>query len=177
MASLGLVFLLWGHVEVKNAWAVLSGLASAISYAGYVMISARVQKDVRPISSALYVITFGAIALSLFHAPSAESISEITTSQGLLVLGIALVCTVLPLSLELAALQKLRSKEVALLMMIEPLTATALGILVLRESLGPLQSLGAFLIVTALVANTLKDKKALQESASKSADALAKQTL
>ncbi|AHI05784.1 transmembrane protein [Bdellovibrio bacteriovorus W] len=177
VASLGLIFLLWGHVEVKNAWAVLSGLASAISYAGYVMISARVQKDVRPISSALYVITFGAIALSLFHAPSAESISTITTSQALLVLGIALVCTVLPLSLELAALQKLRSKEVALLMMIEPLTATALGILVLRESLGPLQSLGAVLIVTALVANTLKDKKALQESASKSADSLAKQTL
>lgn len=161
IASLGLVLLLWGHVEVKNAWAILSGLASAISYAGYVMISGRVQKQVRPISSALYVITFGAIALSLFHAPHPENISAITTTQALLVLGIALICTVLPLSLELAALQKLRSKEVALLMMIEPLTATILGLLILRESLSPLQSLGTVLIVAALVANTLKDKKSV----------------
>lgn len=154
-ASAGLVLLLWGHIEVKNIWAVVAGLGSAISYAIYVLLSGRLQKNVRPISSALYVITFGAIALSLFHRPDFASVQSLTSFQASSILGIALVCTILPLSLELAALQKLKSTEVALLMMIEPLTAAIMGAMIFHESLSLRQLLGALVIAGALIANSI----------------------
>lgn len=157
-ASSGLVLLLWGHIEIKNIWAIAAGLGSAISYAIYVLLSGRLQKNVRPISSALYVITFGALALSLFHHPHYSEIKNLSSIQASSILGLALVCTIIPLSLELAALQKLKSTEVALLMMIEPITAALMGALIFHESLSPLQLVGALIIGTALVTNTLSVK-------------------
>lgn len=159
-ASGGLILLLWGHIEVKNIWAVGAGLGSAISYAIYVLLSGRLQKDVRPISSSLYVITFGALALSLFHHPHYDQIQSLTTVQAGSIAGLALICTIIPLTLELAALQKLKSTEVALLMMIEPITAALMGALIFHESLTPLQLLGALIIGTALVVNTSSKKGA-----------------
>lgn len=157
-ASSGLVMLLWGHIEIKNIWAIAAGLGSAISYAIYVLLSGRLQKNVRPISSALYVITFGALALSLFHHPHYSEIKNLSSIQASSILGLALVCTIIPLSLELAALQKLKSTEVALLMMIEPITAALMGAMIFHESLSPLQLVGALIIGTALVTNTLAVK-------------------
>lgn len=157
-ASLGLVLLLWGHIEVKNIWAIAAGLGSAISYAIYVLLSGRLQKNVRPISSSLYVITFGAIALSLFHRPHFEAVQSLTSFQASCIFGIALICTILPLTLELAALQKLKSTEVALLMMIEPMTAAIMGALIFHESLSLRQLLGALVIAGALVVNTFARK-------------------
>lgn len=158
-ASVGLILLLWGQIEVRNAWAVVAGLASAISYAVYVMLSGRLQQHVRPLTSALYVISFGALALSLFHGTSYSQVPSLTAHQVSTIIGIALICTVIPLTLELAALQKLRSKEVALLMMIEPITAALLGVLLFNESLSPRQLAGALLIAGSLVLNTLSRSK------------------
>lgn len=159
-ASAGLVLLLWGHIEVRNIWAVVAGLGSAISYAIYVLLSGRLQKDVRPISSSLYVITFGALALSLFHHPNYDRIQSLTAVQAGSIAGLALICTIIPLTLELAALQKLKSTEVALLMMIEPITAALMGALIFQESLTPVQLVGALTIGVALIANTLSKKAA-----------------
>ncbi|MEK2689961.1 EamA family transporter [Bdellovibrio sp. GT3] len=153
-ASAGLIMLLWGHIEVRNAWAVLAGLLSGISYAIYVLVSGRVQKNVRPVTSSLYVITFGAIALALFHHPHFENIPHLTSTQASAIFGIAIISTIIPLTLELAALQKLKSSEVALLMMIEPITAAILGMFIFKESLTWLQMTGALIISMMLVINT-----------------------
>ena len=157
-ASAGLVLLLWGHLEVHNFWAVAAGLGAAISYAIYVLLSGRLQKDVRPISSSLYVITFGALALSLFHHPNFATVRNLSPTAASCILGIAIISTIIPLTMELAALQKLKSSEVALLMMIEPITAALLGGAIFHESLSPLQLSGAMIIATSLVVNTLSKK-------------------
>lgn len=157
-ATVGLLLLLWGHIEIRNAWALLAGLGSAISYAVYVLLSGRLQKNVRPISSALYVITFGALALGLFHQPPLSKVHLLSGFQVSTILGISLICTIMPLTFELAALQKLKSKEVALLMMIEPLTAVILGSWIFKEVLRGHQILGALIIGVALVINTISKK-------------------
>lgn len=154
-ASGGLILLLWGHIEVRNLWAILAGLSSAISYAIYVLLSGKLQKKVRPISSTVYVISFGALALALFHRPHFSEIQNLSGFQALTILGIAVICTIIPLTLELAALQKLKGKEVALLMMIEPLTAAAMGAWIFNESLSLRQLLGAVIIAAALITNSL----------------------
>lgn len=161
-ASAGLLLLLWGHLEIRNFGAVLAGLGAAISYAIYVLLSGRLQKEVRPISSSLYVITFGALALSVFHQPHFADIKNLTPVQASSILGIAIISTIIPLTMELAALQKLKSSEVALLMMIEPITAAILGAWIFNDSLSLRQFLGALIIATALVFNTLWKKSDLK---------------
>lgn len=160
----GLLLLLWGHLEVHNFWAIFAGLGAGISYAIYVLLSGRLQKDVRPISSSLYVITFGAIALSLFHHPHFETIKDLTPIQASSIFGIAIISTIIPLTMELAALQKLKSSEVALLMMIEPITAVLLGTWIYHETLSGRQLCGALVIAVALIVNTLSKKKSSEEA-------------
>jgi drug/metabolite transporter (DMT)-like permease len=157
--SAGLVMLLWGQIDVRNVLAIIAGLASGISYAIYVMVSGRYQKNVRPISSTLYVITAGALALILFHRPHLESIPQLTQVQLLCIAGLALVCTIMPLTLELSALQKVKSSVVALIMMIEPITAAILGALIFGERLSSLQLLGAVVVLGALTVNTIRAGK------------------
>lgn len=153
-ASAGLLLLLWGHIEVRNAWAIAAGLGAAISYAIYVLVSGRLQKNVRPISSSLYVITFGALALAVFHQPHFNQVLHLSSTVASSIVGIAIISTIIPLTMELAALQKLKSSEVALLMMIEPLTAAILGWGIFGETLSLRQISGALIIAAALIFNT-----------------------
>lgn len=155
-ASCGLILLLWGNIVIKNIWSIAAGLGAAISYAIYVLLSGKLQKNVRPISSTLYVITFSALALGLFHQPPISQVTTLTATQAWSIIGLSLACTVIPLTLELSALQKIRSKEAALLMMLEPITAAAMGAIIFKEQMSAQQFCGALLILIALAINFLK---------------------
>ena len=69
IAFTGLIFLLWGQINVSSALGFMCGLGSAIAYAIYIVISEKYQKYIRPMTSSLYIISFGAVALLLFHNP------------------------------------------------------------------------------------------------------------
>lgn len=153
-ATLGLFILLWGQISVKNASAILAGLGSAICYAIYIVTSGRLQKKIRPLTSSLYVITFSALTLYYWHQPHFPDVLKLSKMGGISVVGTALVCTILPLSLVLAGLQKMRSSEAALLTMIEPITATLLGVFFWQESLSLTQALGGILLLGCLTLKT-----------------------
>lgn len=155
MATLGLGFLMWGHIEVHNAMAVLAGLGSALTYAIYILASARYQKKVKPLSSSLYVITFCALALYLYHQPVIKASLDLSTKAGSSVLGIAVLCTIMPLTLILAGLQKMKSSEAALLTMMEPITAAIMAWFIFSETLDAVQILGVALVLGALAARTV----------------------
>jgi drug/metabolite transporter (DMT)-like permease len=156
LASCGLLVLLWGPLSVNSFSAVICALTAAITYAIYVLLSGIWQKDVRPISSSLYVISAAALALLAVHHPSPLQILGFTTQQVFLVLGIALISTIGPLTLFLAGLQKLSSSEASISVMIEPVVATLAAGLILNEQLSPRQLLGSLLVLAALGLNALK---------------------
>jgi len=153
-ASAGLALLLWGHIEVTNALAIFSGLGAALTYAIYILTSAHYQKTVRPLSSSLYVITFAALGLWLFHRPALHQVTAMTPAQASSVFAIAVLSTILPLTLVLAGLQKMSSRRAALLTMIEPLTAAVMGAIIFKEMLSLSQLAGALLIALCLYLNT-----------------------
>ena len=155
IATLGLAFLLWGHIEVHNTMAVLAGLGSAMTYAIYILASAHFQKKVKPLSSSLYVITFCALALYLYHHPSIKASLDLSVRAGTSVVGIAIICTIMPLTLILAGLQKMKSSEAALLTMMEPITAAAMAWFIFHESLEAVQILGVALVLGSIAARTL----------------------
>lgn len=150
MAACGLGLLLGGHIEIKEMWALGSGLLSAILYSIYIVLSEKNQNGTNPLISSLYVISFGALALLMFFRPNLLTVSSFSHYQLFLICGIALFCTVLPLTLELSALQKIKSSEFSLLMMLEPISAVTLGMMVFKETLRPIQIIGALIILLAL---------------------------
>lgn len=150
LAASGLGLLLGGNIEVKEIGAVASGLLSAILYSIYIVLSEKNQNGTHPLVSSVYVITFGALALLIFFKPNVSSLSTFSNYQFFIILGIAFVCTVLPLTLELSALQKIKSNEFSLIMMLEPISAVIWGALIFKEVLLPVQMIGATIILLAL---------------------------
>lgn len=147
---IGLGFLLWGEVEIKSWWFVLAGIGSALTYAIYILVSAHFQKGVKPISSSFYVITASAIALAILHRPDFSRVPTLTPTQLSIILGIAVICTIGPLTFILAGLQKLSEAQAALVSTIEPVTATFAAVLLLNETMTVSQIIGATSILTSL---------------------------
>ena len=156
LACVGLTIVLWGPIVVHSLHAVLYALFAAVAYAIYVLVSGHLQQGVKPLSSSLYVISAAALALYLWHQPSMAKLVHLTTTQLGVVVGLAVVCTVFPLTLFLAGLQKMKSAQASIVVMIEPVVATFAAWFILHETLSVWQLIGAALVIVALFLNTQK---------------------
>lgn len=146
----GLSFLLWGEVQIKSWWFVIAGIGSAVTYAVYILVSAHYQRGVKPITSSFYVILSAAIALAILHRPDFSRVPTLTPTQLFIVLGIAIICTIGPLTFILAGLQKLSEAQAALISTVEPVTATFASVILLNETMTVAQIFGAISILTSL---------------------------
>ncbi|HEY8271009.1 MAG TPA: DMT family transporter [Pseudobdellovibrionaceae bacterium] len=155
-AFLGVTCLLWGQFHLNNMKAFIAGLGSAITYAIYILFSAHYQKNVKPLSSSLYVTTFAAIALASYHHPPLQFWKILDFQQWQIVLGIATVSTIFPMTLILGGLQKLKSSQAALITMLEPVIAAIAAGILLHESMSGLQIVGATLVMTCLGLSVLR---------------------
>jgi drug/metabolite transporter (DMT)-like permease len=158
LAMIGMVVLLWGYFEVKYTSSIFLGLGAAISYSIYVVVSAKVQKNVTPLSSSLYVITAAALTLILLNQPDVSRLQEFGTTHWLVIFGLAGISTIAPLTLFLAGLQKLSGSKASVMVMIEPITAAFAGYFLLNDDLRWTQVLGTLIILAALVLNAQKAK-------------------
>lgn len=160
VALAGLLFLLGGpgawDAPATNHLAIAAGLGSALAYALYILASSRLQRSIDPLTSGTYVMLFAGLGLLVFHRPDLARLPHLTWAQVLVIAGIAVVCTILPLVLFLSGLQKLGNNEASLLSTIEPLTAAAMGGLILGEVLAPREWVGGALVIAALVITALK---------------------
>ena len=163
-ATAGLALLLWGdwdgHLVHDDGFAkigyVLSGLGAAVTYALYVLVSGKVQKNVPPFSSSLYVMLSAGLSLALIHHPTIARVSEIPLMAWAVVIGLAVFSTISPLTFFLSGLQKIKSSEASIFAMIEPVTASLVAMLFLHETLGPLQLLGGALVLASIAASARK---------------------
>lgn len=158
LATLGMVVLLWGELNLRSWFAFLMGLAAAVTYAIYVLVSGKWQRNVRPLTSSLYVISAAAFGLFMIHRPVMSRVFSYSTHQLLLILGIAIVSTIGPLTLFLSGLQKLSSAEASVIVMIEPVVATVMAAVILNEHMMSHQYFGAGVVLLALLINSLGRK-------------------
>lgn len=151
----GVTGLLWGQFQIHNITALLAGLGSALTYAAYILVSARYQKNVQPLSSSLYVISFAALSLALYHQPDLRLWQVLDSHQWMIVAGIASISTILPMTLILSGLQKMRGSQAALISMLEPVTAAVAAGFILDEQMSALQMMGAAIVIVCLVLGVL----------------------
>jgi drug/metabolite transporter (DMT)-like permease len=135
-AAAGLAALLWGEIDVRSWAAVLFGLGSALCYALYILANRKWQNEISPITSGVYVITFSAFALLLWHQPDPAKLTSFNATQIGCILGLAVISTIGPMILFLSGLQRLSGAEASVLSTIEPVTAAVLSALIFHERLG-----------------------------------------
>lgn len=153
----GLALFLWGEVRIQSPIAALAGIGAAVSYAVYLLVSSRYQgKDsgIHPMTSSFYVILTTAIALTVAAQVSPLDIPSLSSEQLKIIFGISVIATVIPLTLMLAGLQKIKSHEAALLSMAEPLTASLISWALLNDPWNLQKFLGAGLVIFSILLPT-----------------------
>lgn len=151
LVLVGTVALVWGEISVDKVSAVILGLCAALFYSLYILLSSRVLRHVPADISVPYIQTFAAVILTLIFVHDFDRIQNLWLNAWWIILMIALVGTVLAMSLFLAGLQKLQNWEVALLSTTEPLSAVLLAAMFLGERLSPSQVLGGLGILLGLL--------------------------
>ncbi len=130
---------------------ILYALSAALTYSVYVLASGRLQRKTPAGGSSFYVIFSAGVALMLVNFSYIEFEKFLMPQNFLIVLGIALVCTIIPITCFLLGLQRLSSGTASIIVTIEPVVACVAGYFILSESLSILQILGSAIVITAIM--------------------------
>ncbi len=148
IAGVALVSIPGGEARV-TAWGLLLGLASGVSYAAYMILARLAQLR----GAGREEVSLYPIAIS---APLVLAAARPTGLPGpvdaVFAVYLAVACTIAPYLLHTKALQLAEASRVAVVSLVEPLTAVLLAALLLGESLSPAQLAGASLIIASAYA-------------------------
>ena len=138
---------------------LLLALGAGACWAVYILLTARVGKAFPGGTGLSLALTVGAVALLPVGIAGAGSA---LLNPRLLLLGalVALLSSVIPYSLEMAALRRISTSAFGVLMSLEPAIAALVGWLVLREALEPRAIIALVLVTTAAIGATRVSKRA-----------------
>lgn len=136
---------------------VLLIFASALSYAIYLVAGSEMVKRVGTIRFTAYTMiisTFPAVVQFFFMEPLAAL--RLPTQVWVYAIVMATFSTVLPVFLQAEALKRIGASHFALLGALGPLSTAFLSAVGLEERFGPLQSLGAALVIAGVLLVSVK---------------------
>ncbi|CAM3859698.1 EamA family transporter [Kibdelosporangium persicum] len=147
LAAGGVVLLMEGRGDLDLV-GFLFALAAAACWGTYILLSAALGRHTSEGSGLAIGMAFAALVAVPFGA--AESGTALFQPWVLIVgIGVALLSSVIPYSLELEALRKIPPRVFGILMSLEPAVAAIVGLVVLQESLHMLQWVAVFAVVAA----------------------------
>ena len=147
LAAGGVVLLTESRGELHLA-GILFALAAGACWASYILLSAALGRH----SSDGGGLALGMVVATLVAAPVGIVDGGTALFQPWVLavgLGVALLSSVIPYSLELEALRRIPPKVFGVLMSLEPAVAALVGLVVLGEVLGPVQWVAILFVVTA----------------------------
>ncbi|NHA70128.1 EamA family transporter [Phycicoccus flavus] len=125
---------------------ILLALTAGGFWAAYIVLSGRTGAEFPRLEGLALAMVFATLVTLPFGVASVPSWTAETLLKGL---GIAVLSSVLPYSLELLALRRLRAQVFGILLSLEPACAALAGLLVLGQRLAPGQLAGMALVVAA----------------------------
>jgi drug/metabolite transporter (DMT)-like permease len=153
MASLGLVLVLAGAGSgTLDPLGVALGLAAAVVYTTYILVSEGATHRIPPLALAALVCTGAATTLTIGSAAIGELHPGALDESGLAaILGIAAISTVAAISLFFAGLKRVGPSTASILSTAEPVVTVILAYAAFGEHLSAQQLLGGALVLGAVV--------------------------
>ena len=155
LAAAGLALLLpLGHdVSTLDPAGVLFALAAAVFWATYIIFGKRASHlhAGHSVSLGLFVAALVVVPVGVAHAGGAL-LSPVILATGL---GVALISSAIPISLEMVALKRLSPQAFGIMASMEPAVAALLALTLLGEYLDAIQWLAIALIIAASVGSSV----------------------
>lgn len=154
LALAGVVALGAGGWDRLDLLGVLFALAAAVSWALYIVDSARVGREFPRLDGLALAMTVGAVLALPFGILDAGAV---LLRPEILALGaaVALLSSTIPYALELIALRRLPASAFAIMMSLGPATASIAGFLLLGQRLSWLEICGIALVIVASIGAVL----------------------
>ena len=152
IASFVGVIMLVGGARFQVSWALMLAIASPVIYTGYILMGERVMSTAPPLVASAVIMTGAAFGFSLLALLTGQLLVPPSMQAWGICIGIALVPTMLAISLFLAALPRVGSARAALLSTWEPVVTVILAVVLLRDRLTWIQVVGGVLVLLAVVA-------------------------
>lgn len=151
LALVGLAALVWGEWQISKPLYLMFGVGSAFFYSIYILISRKVLVGVSPMQSTFFIQLGAGVALGLLAFRDLERPLSLYSQHTLLIVAMAVVCSLFAMTLFQAGLQKLSASETSILSTSEPLFGVLIAAVLLHEKILPLQMFGGVLILAALI--------------------------
>jgi drug/metabolite transporter (DMT)-like permease len=146
----GLVLLVGGaHLQI--AWALVLAVASPVVYTAYILVGERVMGSVPALAASAVIISGAALAFCFLAAITGQLALPPTGRGWAVVVGLAVLPTMLAISLFLAGLPRVGAARAALLSTWEPVVTVALAVVLLGDRLSVVQVVGGVLVLLAVV--------------------------
>jgi drug/metabolite transporter (DMT)-like permease len=151
IASSGLALVVAGGIGSLDPLGAGLGLAAAVLYSGYILVSDQLSARVSPVALAALVCTGAAGALLLSAVALGQFRPSALSAAGWGWLAcLAAVSTVGAIALFFAGLRRVGPTTASLVSTVEPVVTVALAFVVFGESLGLLQLAGGSLVLAAV---------------------------
>jgi drug/metabolite transporter (DMT)-like permease len=150
--SFGGVAMLVGGARLELSWALVLAIASPTIYTGYILLGERVMTSVPAVAASAVIMTGAALAFCLLAALNHELALPRNASGWAVGVGIALVPTMVAISLFLAGLPRVGAARAALLSSWEPVVTVLLAALILGDRLSIVQVAGGCFVILAVIA-------------------------
>lgn len=138
---------------------LLTGLGSGFGYALYSIFAGfATRKKYSSLTITFYTLLFSGTSLLLLCKPK-DMASFVRHDTLIYMVGVALICTVIPYVAYTAGLAGMETGRAAVLVTVEPLVGTLLGIFAYRESVDALKIIGIVLTFISVVILALKEKE------------------
>ncbi len=157
MAVLGVGLTMLGD-EAKLNWGIALGLLAGVCYSLYGVLGKRAMHYAHPAPLVFFTSIVISASVLLLLPETYHTYGKLLKLPLLTwgyALGLSLIGTVVPFALYMKALEKLPATRASVFTIFEPLTAIALAVLLLHQSLALIQYLGVVLILTAALFNAL----------------------
>lgn len=148
VAVVGVLALGGGGWDRLTLTGVLFALGAAVSWAGYILASARTGRDFEGLDGLALAMVFGAVLSLPFGIADAGS-ALLRLDLVALGAGVAVLSSTIPYALELMALRRLAPAVFGVLMSLGPAIASVAGFVLLGQHLSPLEVGGIALVVVA----------------------------
>jgi drug/metabolite transporter (DMT)-like permease len=151
VASFVGVVLLVGGAELRLNIGLLFAFAAPLFYTTFILVSERVMEDVPPVAGSAVMMTATGIVLSVIAAGVGQLTLPATQQAWAISVGIAVVPTMVAISLFLAGLPRVGAARASLISTLELVVTVTLAIVLLGDRFTPLEAVGGLLVLAAVV--------------------------
>jgi len=154
MSFAGVALLVGGaqfHVSWTLVWPLVLAIASPTIYTGYILIGERVMTSVPAVAASAVIMSGAAVSFCLLAGLNHELALPRNAGGWAVGIGIALIPTMIAISLFLAGLPRVGAARAALLSTWEPVVTVFLAVVVLGDRLSLVQLAGGILVIVAVI--------------------------